>query len=119
MSAGLRVLEVRPDPHPSPYRDTITKISPPPGSSVDKGSDTILWVSEGMGSQYVDVPNLIGMTVNQAERTLFELKLRSIAVDATAATDSVRRQSHAAGTRVREGFEIRIFTFDRGSSGSE
>ena len=109
-SAGLRVVETRPDPIPSPYRDTITRTSPPPGATVDKGSEAILWYSEGMGSQYVDVPDLVGMTVNQAERALFELKLRSIAVDATAATDSVRRQSHAPGTRVREGFEVRLYT---------
>ncbi|NND71022.1 MAG: PASTA domain-containing protein [Rhodothermales bacterium] len=110
ISAGLRVVETRPDPIPSPYRDTITRTSPPPGATVDKGSEAILWYSEGMGSQYVNVPDLIGMTVNQAERTLFELRLRSIAVDATAATDSIRRQSHAPGTRVREGFEVRLFT---------
>lgn len=117
ISAGLRVVETRPDPIPSPYGDTITKTSPPAGATVDRGSEAILWYSTGMGSQYVEVPNVVGMTINQAERTLFEMKLRSIAVDATAATDSVARQSHTPGTRVREGFEIRLFTLETQRNG--
>ncbi len=112
ISAGLRVIKTEPDPHPSPYVNTVTKVSPPPGATVDKGSDVILWYSTGMGSQYVDVPEVVGMTVSQARRTLYELQLRAVAIDATSDSDVVTRQSRAPGTRVREGFEIRLFTRD-------
>lgn len=110
ISAGLRVVRTEPDPHPSPYGNTVTRISPPPGATVDKGSDVVLWYSTGMGSQYVDIPDVVGMTISQARRRLLELKLRTVTIDATSDSDVVTRQSREPGTRVREGYELRLYT---------
>ncbi len=109
LTAGLRVVSERPDPVPSPYENTVTNQSPPAGSTVDRGSSVVLWYSTGLGTQYVEVPSVEGMTIREARRALLALQLRSVAVDAVTDEDTVARQSRAPGTQVRQGFEIRLF----------
>jgi beta-lactam-binding protein with PASTA domain len=110
ITAGLRVASERPDPVPSPYENTVTDQSPPAGTTVDRGSSVTLWYSTGLGSEYVEVPDVKGMTIEEARRALLALRLRSVAVDAISEEDTVSRQSRAPGTHVRQGFEIRLFT---------
>lgn len=110
ITAGLKVASERPDPVPSPYENTVTNQSPPAGSTVDRGSSVTLWYSTGLGSEYVEVPDVKGMTIEEARRALLTLRLRSVAVDAISEEDTVSRQSRAPGTQVRQGFEIRLFT---------
>ncbi len=109
INAGLKVTSERPDPIPSPYENTVTRQRPDAGETVDRGSEVTLWYSTGLGSDYVEVPDVVGLTISDARRALVERQLRSVAVDAASASDLVTRQSRAPGTRVRQGFEIRLF----------
>lgn len=108
-NAGLKVGSERPDPVPSPYENTVTRQSPSAGQTVDRGSSVTLWFSTGLGSEYVEVPDVVGKPVDEARAELLERKLRSVAVDAASGTDIVTRQSRNPGTTVRQGFEIRLF----------
>lgn len=124
-SLGLKVGTVGPDSIPSPYPNTITRQKPEPGDSLKKGGSVDLWYSTGLGTDTVQVPRVVGRTVEKAQRRLLRRKLRSVVVDPrtsgstrdtpqsadTAATRRfVRRQSRAPDTRVRAGTEIRLFT---------
>lgn len=113
MALGLQTGRVRPDPVPAPYPNTITKQSPTPGDSVQEGASVNLWYSQGLGSEETAVPDVRGMQVPSAQRTLLNQNLRSVVVDTTQDADlsrvRVRAQSRAPGTAVREGIEIRLF----------
>lgn len=125
-SAGLDVDTVREDPVPSPYANTITKQAPAPGDSLKKGKAVELWYSTGLGEEEVEVPNVVGYTVNAARKSLLRRELRSVVVDTNLAktgepgrpvnTDSLERtiyvenQGTPSGSSVRAGTEIRLFT---------
>lgn len=127
-SIGLAVGSVQEDPIPSPYANTITKQEPAPNDSLEEGETVALWYSTGLGDQQVDVPNLVGLSVEEAERLLLQRKLRSVLVDTSTSDDEdpspasvspqdssaaslyVRRQAHAPGDSVRAGTEIRLYT---------
>ncbi|MFQ5570047.1 MAG: PASTA domain-containing protein [Terriglobia bacterium] len=110
---GLLVEEERPDSIPSPHRNTVTRQRPPAGEMVPKGSSVTLWYSTGPGEQYVTIPDVTGQTVSQAQEMLLDRRLRSVVLGLEAyegvADPVVLRQSHPPGTRVREGFELRLF----------
>ncbi|PQJ35027.1 penicillin-binding protein [Salinibacter sp. 10B] len=126
-SLGLTVGSVQEDPIPSPYANTITKQTPAAGDSLEEGRSVDLWYSTGLGDSSVEIPNVVGQTVNEAQRQLLEQQLRSVVVD-TASSDEadpatgrdttesvetnlyVRRQGRSPGTSVRAGTEIRLFT---------
>ena len=127
-SLGLTVGSVQEDPIPSPYANTITKQTPAAGDSLEEGRSVDLWYSTGLGDSSVEIPNVVGKTVNEAQRQLLEQQLRSVVVD-TASSDEadpstersnapessetdlyVRRQGPSSGTSVRAGTEIRLFT---------
>lgn len=128
-SAGLEVGTVQPDSIPSPYANTITRQSPTPGDSLQRGATVDLWYSTGLGTRSVEIPNVVGRTVRNAKQLLLQNQLRFIVVD-TAATRPmseertssdtvraddrlyVRRQDRSPGTEVRAGTEIRLFTTD-------
>ncbi len=113
LALGLQTGRVRPDPVPAPYPNTITKQSPAPGDSVQKGATVNLWFSQGLGDDETTVPNVRGMRVPSAQRALLDRNLRSVVVDTTQDADlsqvRVQSQSRAPGTDVREGVEIRLF----------
>ncbi len=124
-SLGLKVGTVDPDPIPAPYPNTITRQEPEPGDSLRKGGIVDLWYSTGLGTDTVQVPSVVGRTVEEAQRRLLRRKLRSVVVDPrtsgstkdtpqladTSATRRfVQRQGRAPDTRVRTGREIRLFT---------
>jgi beta-lactam-binding protein with PASTA domain len=126
-SLGLDVGAVQEDPIPSPYANTITKQEPAPGDSLQEGNPVTLWYSTGLGDTQVEVPNVVGQTVEVARQFLLQRELRSVVVDTTTvdedddsgaapAADSsakdlfVRRQARPPGSSVRAGTEIRLFT---------
>jgi eukaryotic-like serine/threonine-protein kinase len=111
---GLRAGEVRPDTIPSPYANTITRQEPQPGDSLAQGSTVRLWYSTGLGTSYVTMPDVTGLNVEEAERILIEHRLRYVVIGAEEddMTAMIERQSREPGTRVREGFEIRLFVGD-------
>jgi beta-lactam-binding protein with PASTA domain len=108
-TAGLVVTSEVPDPIPSPYENTVTTQRPEAGERVDQGSAVTLWYSTGLGSEFVEVPDVVGLPTRLAARALLSLRLRSVVVDALQEDSIVVRQSRPPGTRVREGFEIRLF----------
>ena len=117
-SLGLHAGELRPDSIPSQYANTITRQQPQPGDSLARGGEVRLWYSTGYGSSYVSVPDVAGMTIAEAGEVLLESKLRYVVIGGGDVDDSqlrVQRQSREPGTRVREGFEIRLFVGDEES----
>lgn len=123
-SLGLDVGAAQPDSIPSPYANTITRQRPTPGDSLRQGSTVNIWYSTGLGNETVEVPDVVGETVEVAQRRLLQYKLRSVVVDerleetedtaeeAPASDQFVREQGRAPGTSVRTGTEIRLFTTD-------
>lgn len=128
-AADLEVGTVEPDSIPSPYANTITRQSPAPGDSLQQGSTVDLWYSTGLGERSVEVPEVVGRTVADAQRMLLDNQLRFIVVDTSVAdtadaqssqadsTDAleelyVRQQGRPPDTEVRAGTEIRLFTTD-------
>ena len=124
-SLGLSVGTVEPDSLPSPYPNTITRQWPEPGDSLKTGGSVDLWYSTGLGTDTVQVPNIVGRTVEQARGRLQSQGLRAIVVDPrtedsptsprpSADTSSprrfVQRQGRPPDTEVRAGTEIRLFT---------
>jgi beta-lactam-binding protein with PASTA domain len=127
-SMGLKVGTVLEDPIPSPYANTITKQEPPSGDTLQRGKTVDLWYSTGLGERQVEIPNVVGQSVEVARRFLLRRELRSVVVDtsmvqtdtapqgassgegSTEETLFVRRQGRPPGTRVRAGTEIRLFT---------
>ncbi len=122
---GFKVGKVNPDPVPSPYQNTITRQQPEPGDSLKKGGTVNLWYSTGLGTDTVQVPSVVGRTVEKAQNRLLQRKLRAIVVDprtpdspqdTSQSADTsetkrfVRRQGRNPGTSVRAGTEIRLFT---------
>lgn len=124
---GLKVGTVNPDSIPSPYPNTITRQQPEPGDSLETGETVNLWYSTGLGTDTVQVPSVVGQTVETAQSRLRQQKLQATVVDPrtpdsprdtsqsadTSATKRfVRRQGRDAGTKVRAGTKIRLFTTD-------
>ncbi len=115
---GLHIEETLPDSIPAPNRNTVTGQRPPAGDTLTEGASISLWYSTGLGIGYSTIPDIIGLTVNQARDSLLSLQLRSIVISAPdslsdpSTPDSfVLRQSPAPGTRVRAGFEVRLHTW--------
>ena len=114
-AAGLKAekWDIRPDSIPSPYPNTVTRQSPEAGTIVEEGSRVRLWYSTGIGDRYVGVPDVSGMTINEAQRSLLRVRLRSIVLGVGSEDDAssfvVVRQSPFEGTRIKEGSEIRLF----------
>jgi eukaryotic-like serine/threonine-protein kinase len=113
---GLRIDDARPDSIPSPYQNTVTRQVPAPGDSLPQGAGVMLWYSTGYGQSYVNIPDVTGVPAAEAEEILLEHRLRSLLVGAGDVSDAssaiVARQSRQPGTRVREGFEIRLYLTD-------
>jgi len=125
-SFGLQPGRVQPDSIPSPYPNTITRQDPEPGDSLEEGKTVDLWYSTGLGTDTVQVPNVVGLNADTAEQLLLRDSLRSVVVDPrrsdpetespqadTASTRRfVERQGRVPDTKVRAGTEIRLFTTD-------
>lgn len=109
---GLDVAEVRVDPVPSPYENTITQQRPEAGDSLEVGGEVTLWRSAGLGDTYVSVPDVLGLPIGEAEARLLRDELRSVVIDRPEQEEGdslfVITQSQDPGTRVRAGFEVRL-----------
>lgn len=125
-SLGLNTGTVEPDSIPSPYPNTITRQLPEPGDSLKQGAPVDLWYSTGLGTDTVQVPSVVGHTVEEGKRLLLQRNLRAVVVNSnppessqdaaqsadTSATQFVQRQGRGPDTQVRTGTEIRLFTTD-------
>ena len=76
---GLEV-EMQPDSLPSPHEGTITRQSPEPADTVEVGSQVSLWYSTGLGDTETTIPNLIGLSVEEARSRLEARQLRPVLV---------------------------------------
>lgn len=111
---GLVVNDTRPDSIPSPYANTVTRQRPAPGEWIQKGESVTLWYSTGLGDRYVGIPDVTGLTVDEAKATLLNRKLRSVLLGQESdyqglGEATIVRQSPDPGTSVREGFEVRLY----------
>lgn len=110
---GLQVEETLADSIPAPNRNTVTRQDPAPGDSLTEGSGVTLWYSTGLGQAYSTIPDVTGLSFEQARDTLLGAELRSIVVgvddDENLSELTVQRQSPEAGRLVRAGFEVRLY----------
>lgn len=60
----------------SRFRNTILRQSVAPGDTVDRGTVVNLSVSDGLGSRIVDVPEIIGMRLSEAQQNITKAGLR-------------------------------------------
>lgn len=90
--------------------DTVLTQSPRTGTNIAKGGKVLLYTEEIIGEELVEVPNLIGMTLEQANETLRYYGLNYVSLGATADSSSatVQYQSEEAGTYVARGSSITL-----------
>lgn len=114
---GFNVVE-KPDPVPSPYAGTVTRTDPAAGTTLKQGDTVTIYYSTGLGSKQVVVPDVVGLSLTDAEYALREVNLRSVTVRVgeesfSSSADTVAAQGSEPGTRVREGFVIRLYPVAR------
>jgi beta-lactam-binding protein with PASTA domain len=105
---GLLVGEVRTDTLHTPreMEGTVTRQMPPSGSAVPQGTRVTIWLSPGLGSEQVRVPDVTGLPPAEAQRILREADLW---VDwPEGRGDTIRWQDPRAGNRRRQGEKITI-----------
>jgi len=106
--ARLMVGDVEVDSVHTPYEGTVTRQVPRGGHQVPIGSRVTLWISPGLGRDRVTVPDVTGLSPAEARRVVREAGLW---VDSpNARGNDVTWQEPRAGTRLREGEEVRIHT---------
>jgi beta-lactam-binding protein with PASTA domain len=128
-AVGLEAGEAQPDTLPSPFANTVTRQHPPAGDSLRAGSTVDIWYSTGLGNEFVQVPDVTGLSLAEAKQILTDNRLRYVVIRTRTGEDLdetdtptlqeeeeipdnellVVGQRREAGTRVREGFEIRLF----------
>jgi beta-lactam-binding protein with PASTA domain len=112
LSANLAPGAVLEDSLPSPFRNTITRHDPAAGDSVAAGTHVTMWISTGLGSAIRQVPDVTGLTVEEARTILSSFGLRLVVLDDPSVElepDVIERTSPEPGTEVPEGSEIRAF----------
>lgn len=106
--AGLAVGAVRIDTLRTPFESTVTRQLPDPGRRVPQGTRVQLWISPGVGTTRVSVPDVVGLTPEEARARIFE---NGLWVDSPEATgERVLRQEPAHRTAMFEGEEVQIYT---------
>ncbi|MCD7838599.1 MAG: PASTA domain-containing protein [Clostridiales bacterium] len=91
--------------------ETVTDQCPASGSTLPSGSEVILYMGEEAPDDTVTVPDLTGMTVDQAKEALSELDLYMTATGSSSyynSTTLAYSQSTAAGTEVERGSVITV-----------
>ncbi len=96
---------------------TVIGQAPAAGKTVDKGSTVVIQVAVGTGS--VDVPDLVGQTLPDAEKTLRDagLVVGKLSVNPPDLNAKIGSQIPAAGESVREGSPIDIYYGKPGQKG--
>ncbi len=109
----LEVGEIQVDSIPSPYKNTVTRQKPSPEDSVRQGTEINLWVSPGQSNQFLEVPDLAGLYLWEADSLLRRKNLRMLVMTDTSHVQlkdslTVTGQYPPSGQNVREGSEIRV-----------
>lgn len=107
VDAGLLVGRVELDSVRTPYENTVTRQLPQPGRSVPAGTRTTLWLSRGVdNSRRVPVPDVVGLTTDQARTRIREASLW--VASPRAARGRVTSQDPVRGTLLNPGREVTI-----------
>ena len=100
------------------YGDTVTRQLPAAGSAIAEGSEIILYLDAEISQDTETVPDLTGMSYDEARDTLsyygLYISTRSTVTDSAAQT--VSGQSIAAGTGVDHGCIIEVSLIDQDDS---
>ncbi|WP_297209991.1 penicillin-binding transpeptidase domain-containing protein [uncultured Flavonifractor sp.] len=99
--------------------DTVTGQIPAQGASIPGGSQVVLYLGEEVPTDQVEVPNVVGLSLEQAQARLSEAGLylkASGAADYSAST--AYEQEVAAGTLVDRGTAIEVRFTDSTASGA-
>ena len=98
--------------------ETVSAQIPEPGQVVSGGSEIIIYFGEEPEERTVEVPNLIGMTRQQASDTAGALGLYILVTGNTSVDPKVKvtTQSVPAGTQVRVGTTITLEFIDSGTT---
>ncbi len=115
-AAGLRVESEWPDPLPYLHANAITKQEPAPGTVVQQGTGVQLWYGTGLGDNMVQVPDVTGLSPDEAQQVLESKRLRSVVLQCgdegeAPGAPTVMRQDKPVGTSTNEGSEIRLYTY--------
>ena len=102
---------------PSEYRDLVLDVkrngeSVAPGDKLAIGTKVTLVVGFGRGTEQVEVPSVLGMTLQEARSTLLRYRLTVGAVSQEAAAENVTqyvyRQTPQAGEKLVEGETVAL-----------
>ena len=100
----------------TPYENTVTRQVPKAGSQVRKGTRMTLWLSPGIGTRRVRVPDVTGRSPDEARS---RLRQAGLWVDSPRATGGeVLWQDPDRGETLKEGEEVRIYTTPRDGGGT-
>ena len=99
--------------------DTVTGQIPAQGASIHGGSEVVLYMGEQAPTDQVQVPNVVGLTLAQAQKKMTEAGLYLKASGASGySTSTAYEQEVAAGTSVDRGTAIEVRFTDSAASGA-
>ncbi|OUO39909.1 penicillin-binding transpeptidase domain-containing protein [Flavonifractor sp. An306] len=99
--------------------DTVTGQIPAQGASIPGGSEVVLYMGEQAPTDQVQVPNVVGLTLAQAQKKMTEAGLYLKASGASGySTSTAYEQEVAAGTSVDQGTAIEVRFTDSAASGA-
>ena len=99
--------------------DTVTGQIPAQGASIPGGSEVVLYMGEQVPTDQVQVPNVVGLTLAQAQKKMTEAGLYLKASGASGySTSTAYEQEVAAGTSVDRGTAIEVRFTDSAASGA-
>ena len=100
---SAEVQEIMTDAHPS---GLVFTQNPEAGKNAGTGSIVILQVA--VTPKRVSVPNVVGLTLDNAKKKLLDAKLNVGFDGSPTATSAVKSQEPAAGTTVNENSEVKL-----------
>ena len=105
------LVTVNEEANPDIARDNAIRINPAPGSQLQRNSTVILTVSSGR--EITEVPDVVGMSLEDASRTLSDAGLHmadSVAEEESSAENSGRitQQNPAAGSQLSRGSRVTV-----------
>lgn len=104
LEAGLKIGDVRTDSVRTPEEGTVTRQEPAPMSQVAELTEVNLWVSPGTGSREVHVPDVVGLSPDEAKERLERAGIYVTLLRVEG--DRILCQDPAAGASVQEGDEV-------------
>lgn len=96
--------------HPSIGAGKVVKTDPPVGGTINAGETIVVYVSMGSTTKQVEVPDVKGLTVEEAKEKLGEAGLkigdRETVTDAKEAKGKIIEQSPESGSMIEDGGRV-------------